>query len=421
MENTVSLTINKCDEETFKELGKKLKLLRTSRGVSQQTLSEITNRDRSGLSGYERGVKIPTIYSLCDISNALDCDFKIQFKTRKGLNNMDRDNFFTEDFVETFMENMKETNTQEYSLAETIKALDDEWNTIEFSKDKVVMKSNKESIFEITKLTLDTELNSDKFYSIEVKYKNKEDEEYRSFKTFTDSSCFYSLDLASDIEQNIITCIGLEGILDSCMFLNDYEKFINKDAVQSFQYNAYMSLKRAYFLKDTDILDIIKILDIEVEQSTFLDVLKCSRDELLENDTKLQVALIFAIDYYLKEGYVDEEVLGKIIRLSHLFRLDHYLSIFLYTGGNEVLESKITPEPANKICSSIIFNETLSTIEECFKYLNNMKNRNKSKNEFHIIMDLVYAFFNGVNTTYASDMISETIYELSNFEYDFNC
>lgn len=81
----------------------------------------------------------------------------------------------------------------------------------------------------------------------------------------------------------------------------------------------------------------------------------------------------------------------------------------------------MTPESSNNIsCTTLIFKEISSLIKECFNYLQSMEGRNKDKNEYMIMMDMVYVFYNHVNTNFASEIISETIDELTDFNYEYN-
>ncbi|MBQ6143653.1 MAG: helix-turn-helix transcriptional regulator [Clostridia bacterium] len=47
-----------------KELGENLKTARTKSGITQYTVSKLTNLNRSSLSYYENGINIPTIFTI---------------------------------------------------------------------------------------------------------------------------------------------------------------------------------------------------------------------------------------------------------------------------------------------------------------------------------------------------------------------
>jgi transcriptional regulator with XRE-family HTH domain len=53
------------------KLGKKLKQIRTERGLTQEKLGEMTRLDRTYISGIERGVRNPSIRNLEKIAKAL--------------------------------------------------------------------------------------------------------------------------------------------------------------------------------------------------------------------------------------------------------------------------------------------------------------------------------------------------------------
>ena len=63
-------TISK--EELFVYVGKKIKLLREAKGLSQQDLAALCNFEKSNLSRLEAGRTNPTIATLLKVSQALE-------------------------------------------------------------------------------------------------------------------------------------------------------------------------------------------------------------------------------------------------------------------------------------------------------------------------------------------------------------
>ena len=53
------------------KLGKKLRLLRTEAGLSQERLGEITGLDRTYISGIERGIRNPALKNIEKLAKAL--------------------------------------------------------------------------------------------------------------------------------------------------------------------------------------------------------------------------------------------------------------------------------------------------------------------------------------------------------------
>ncbi len=66
--------------DTVKKLGHKVRILRTDRGFSQETLAEKAGLNRSFVGLLERGRTNITIKNLEQIANALDIDIKNLFE-----------------------------------------------------------------------------------------------------------------------------------------------------------------------------------------------------------------------------------------------------------------------------------------------------------------------------------------------------
>ena len=67
------------NENTIKKLGHKVRIIRTDRGLSQETLAENADLTRSFVGLLERGQTTITIKNLEQIANALDVDIKTLF------------------------------------------------------------------------------------------------------------------------------------------------------------------------------------------------------------------------------------------------------------------------------------------------------------------------------------------------------
>lgn len=67
------------NENTIKKLGHKVRIIRTDRGLSQETLAENADLNRSFVGLLERGQTNITIKNLEQIANALDVDIKTLF------------------------------------------------------------------------------------------------------------------------------------------------------------------------------------------------------------------------------------------------------------------------------------------------------------------------------------------------------
>jgi len=56
---------------TLSELGKKIRKLRATKNLTQEELAASSKLDRSYISGIERGLRNPTVATLCDIAQVL--------------------------------------------------------------------------------------------------------------------------------------------------------------------------------------------------------------------------------------------------------------------------------------------------------------------------------------------------------------
>lgn len=59
-------------EQLKKKIGQRIVELRTKKGWSQSDLARACNKDRQAMEKLENGKVIPTLYSLLEISKALD-------------------------------------------------------------------------------------------------------------------------------------------------------------------------------------------------------------------------------------------------------------------------------------------------------------------------------------------------------------
>ena len=67
------------NNDTVKKLGHKVRIIRTDRMLSQESLAEKANLNRSFIGLLERGKTNPTIKNLENIANALDVEIKNLF------------------------------------------------------------------------------------------------------------------------------------------------------------------------------------------------------------------------------------------------------------------------------------------------------------------------------------------------------
>ena len=63
----------------FKKLGKNIKFLRKSKGLSQEKLAELINRSRNYVGMIERAEVNTPVDTLFDIAKALNSDIKVLF------------------------------------------------------------------------------------------------------------------------------------------------------------------------------------------------------------------------------------------------------------------------------------------------------------------------------------------------------
>lgn len=61
-------------KDDLKILGERIRRLRKSRGLTQESLADVAKVDRSYLGGVERGERNITFNMLCQICRALGCD-----------------------------------------------------------------------------------------------------------------------------------------------------------------------------------------------------------------------------------------------------------------------------------------------------------------------------------------------------------
>jgi transcriptional regulator with XRE-family HTH domain len=64
--------MNNQDKELLKQLGTNLRKYRLNNNISQEAFSELTQLDRTYISGLERGIRNPSFLILLRISKALD-------------------------------------------------------------------------------------------------------------------------------------------------------------------------------------------------------------------------------------------------------------------------------------------------------------------------------------------------------------
>ena len=75
--------------EIARKLGLRIKELREKQGLTQLKLAEILDMEASNLSKFERGIQIPKVESLENISSALNVDVKELFNYTHIVNKKD--------------------------------------------------------------------------------------------------------------------------------------------------------------------------------------------------------------------------------------------------------------------------------------------------------------------------------------------
>jgi transcriptional regulator with XRE-family HTH domain len=63
-----------CDKQSIQEeFGITIKRLRRSAGLSQEALGQVSNFDRTYISGIERGARNPSLVTIIRLAQALNC------------------------------------------------------------------------------------------------------------------------------------------------------------------------------------------------------------------------------------------------------------------------------------------------------------------------------------------------------------
>ena len=71
-------------EQKLVQFGKRVRELRRSKGLSQESFAAISGIDRSYMGHIERGQKNVTLTKIYQISQALDVDIKVLFETARS-------------------------------------------------------------------------------------------------------------------------------------------------------------------------------------------------------------------------------------------------------------------------------------------------------------------------------------------------
>lgn len=414
MENKLTITIDKCDDETFKKLGDKIKTLRSSRGMSQEVLSKITHRDRSGLSGYERGVRVPTLHSLYDISNALNYSFKIQFEKKEGLVDMYRKETFTKEFMDKFMDNLYKEDTFESWITKSENFGKEKWQVTELTKDKVTVESNLNNTIKLTVVKLDHELSNKRYIPIEIE-SITENKYRRTYRYFIDLKDLYSLTDIYFINKRVLECVAVTGMIQASNQL-EFEvikdmknDFIDHGVLTQIYFTSYCDLKTTFGLNDKEILDIIKVLGVDTRGSNFIDVLNSDASETIRMVEEFDESLSYVKKNYLDTGYINEKVLAELLRVAILEKLSDFSSVFLYDGDNDELEEEISIGE-NERFMNLISNETDKSIVDCFKYLDE-KYMYDDRCAYETIKEIICIFYKEIYVHHLEDTIDNALWK----------
>lgn len=80
LKQRIKVSLNECDKRDLFILGEEIKKMRKANGYSQQELSEMMLRERSGLSKIEGGQITPTLQTLSEIAKTLGYNLSITFE-----------------------------------------------------------------------------------------------------------------------------------------------------------------------------------------------------------------------------------------------------------------------------------------------------------------------------------------------------
>lgn len=403
MENEIKDVVfefENCDNSTYIELGDKLREIRNNRGFTQNMLSEITNRDRTGLSAYERGVKKPSLNGLYEIASALGYKFKITFEDKEVNKDMNlKREVFSEKFLNQFIKDMS-ANYNGYNHKWTIEYKD---------SNKVSLKSDSGD-----EVTLTSEWDSESRYVPINLYINGEID--TGVEIYRDLDELYNIDEMTEIRQAISECLALEEVLLCRSFSENntvVSKLVNTTACFNLQYLNYLRLKGSFKLKDENIIEIIEQTLSKYKNNRFLDTLNSS-NEIDNLETNL-----FTEGFILIKNYIDNDIINiksakYLVDLAYLLRLERAIYPLENEAENLDLVKAIINHEKEWEFSHDIFPDM---IDDCIReyvkhqpersyYLTDSELEKDCEKQVEVIFSVVKAFYPSVREDSVRELIS---------------
>lgn len=407
-----SVTFDSCDKEQYMVLGDKLKDLRSSRGVSQQQLGEIINRCRTGLSAYERGVKVPTLNGLYEIAEALNYKFNINFEDRslELENDIDKIVVLDESYANRFMERMKQHGTLEFEYLCRMKAENEKWDIGLVQKDRINLVSDSGKEIRISTRFYNQELKSNRFAYINVYFKVGCTEKNPAGGYFVD----YYLDMAGEysledmilLELNLKEFIAVEEVIYACGRHKRLCDCFDMDKVYESSFKLNRKLKIEYGLSDDEIVNLIELMFSEFKNPNCFSVLNRSR-EVDENNSRVFEIALCLVSEYINSKYVNLEVVKKSNQIADYLKA--YESLLLLVSDN-ICGSSVEYSIRNKaVKDSLSYVEVNNKIDglivDCIESLEEMEDRNEDKSIEDTILSLIYVFNPDVNMDFLEDHV----------------
>lgn len=413
--NKITYTFDGCNDSNYIELGKRIKAMRSNRGLTQSALSTLINRDRTGLSSYECGKNKPPIDALYEISNALKYNLNITFEDTNGENDkLEKASPITHDFINLFISNISnyEFSTYDYRLVDRVCDTDEQVWSISSINDREAILVSEEG-YKVIFETVDS--TNERYIPVSISvYKNEtrliQDVVYRDIYNK------FSLTDMREISFMIYTCTSTEEMLLSAYTVNSIKEIVNIDRLMVLHYINIMYLKKEFNLSDSDIKLIIDETMSRKKNSLFIDNLTSST----EKETLLQIhyaQTINTIQDFINDGLLDEFIINEIYELSHLYRFKEALYEFLYDANNEykdhnLFKVEFDDDPHN----SEIYRNLLDKIQFIYNYIES-KGTNQSQRDILDIMSFVlYGFYREISDNALSDTYHAALCNIVDFE-----
>lgn len=362
------------NEGDYKGLGKAVLAMRKNRSVSQSTLSNKTNRDRTGLSNYECGKTIPTLYALHEISEVLDYDMEVTFKEVPILNR----NIITKEYVEKFISERNKKYTLSNAVFSRIEAVDEECNISEINKNDITISLESGKSIRIKVNGNYDNLDNIRFIPIFIEAIHTVD------GNKVHCMFHYSLDskengLTQTQAQEVIAYIHDCVLLGDLISINDELDDILIDRMDIHKLkasllNSYTLLKMDYKLKDEEILELAYELYDEDTHNFFIGMLKSSYEPLQTfNDKKYE--LIDKLEEICEQKDIElgEDSIYSLFRIAYCIKFKNK-AFWLYEKGSDYsmgsyICNEEVDEMDNNWGNSIVEPYILENIDTCFKEL----------------------------------------------------